>query len=253
MSTESILTMSEVSKRFGGLLAVNDLSLTIGRQQICGLIGPNGAGKTTVFNLITGVHKCTQGSIISESADLTLLKPHEITRMGLARTYQTIRLFNSMTVWEHVVVGQNGLNRGSKKEEHPHTHKRDKGLKHEAGEILHLLGLWEMRDRKASNLAYGTQRKVEIARALATRPKLLLLDEPTAGLNNQETGRLLKMLQRIHELGVTLLIIEHDMKFIMELCDHIFVLNFGQKIAEGTPAQVRINEQVIESYLGREN
>ena len=132
MSTEPILTMLEVSKRFGGLLAVNDLSLMIYREQICGLIGPNGAGKTTVFNLITGVHKCTQGSIVSENSDLTLLKPHAITRMGFARTFQTIRLFNNMTVWEHGLVGQNCLSRSSKKEEHPSGRKREKGLKDEA-------------------------------------------------------------------------------------------------------------------------
>jgi branched-chain amino acid transport system ATP-binding protein len=252
MTTEPILTMSDVSKRFGGLLAVNNLSLTIRKEQICGLIGPNGAGKTTVFNLITGVHTCTTGSIASEGMELTRLKPYAITRAGLARTYQTIRLFKSMTVWEHVLVGQNCLTGSSRKREHPLGRSRQKGLNDEAKGILNLLGLWEMRDRNASNLAYGTQRKVEIARALATRPKLVLLDEPTAGLNNQETGRLLKTLHKIHELGVTLLIIEHDMKVIMEFCDHIFVLNFGQKIAEGTAAQIRTNDQVIESYLGRE-
>jgi branched-chain amino acid transport system ATP-binding protein len=249
---EPILTLSEVSKQFGGLLAVNNLSLTICKEQICGLIGPNGAGKTTVFNLITGVHTCTTGSIVSEGTELTRLKPYAITRMGFARTYQTIRLFKNMTVWEHVLVGQNCLTGSSRKREHPPGPMGEKGLKDEARNILNLLGLWEMGDRKASTLSYGIQRKVEIARALATRPKLLLLDEPTAGLNIQETNDLLKTLHKIHELGVTLLIIEHDMKVIMEFCDHIFVLDFGQKIAEGVAADIRTNEQVIESYLGRE-
>lgn len=252
MSIEPVLTLAGVSKRFGGLLAVNDLSLTIYKGQICGLIGPNGAGKTTVFNLITGVHPCTQGSIVSGRIDLTRLKPYMITRLGFARTFQTIRLFKNMTTWEHVVVGQNCLARSAERGMCPLSQTRERSLKDEVKEILTLLGLWDIRGRRALTLSYGIQRKVEIARALATRPKLLLLDEPTAGLNIQETKDLLKTLHKIHELGITLLIIEHDMKVIMEFCDHIFVLNFGQKIVEGSPAQIRVNEQVIEAYLGRE-
>jgi branched-chain amino acid transport system ATP-binding protein len=252
VSAEPILIMSGVSKHFGGLVAVRDLSLTTCKGRIYGLIGPNGAGKTTVFNLITGVHTCTKGSIVSENTDLTLLKPYAITRIGLARTFQTIRLFKNMTVWEHVLVGQSCLTGSGRKANHPQGHLHKKGLEDEARGILDLLGLWELRERQASTLSYGIQRKVEMARALSTRPKLLLLDEPTAGLNIQETNDLLKRLATIHEKGVTLLIIEHDMKVIMEFCDHIFVLNFGEKIAEGAPAHIRAHEQVIECYLGRE-
>jgi branched-chain amino acid transport system ATP-binding protein len=252
MSGKPILTLTGVSKNFGGLLAVNNLNLNVHKEQICGLIGPNGAGKTTVFNLITGVYPCTKGSILSEEVDLTQLKPYHITRLGLARTFQTIRLFKNMTTWEHVMVGQGFRPRSGTGGILPFNRTRERNLRDEAKEILILLGLWEMRHWKASILPYGIQRKVEIARALALQPKLLLLDEPTAGLNIQETNELLKTLNKIHELGITILIIEHDMRVIMELCDHIFVLNFGQKIAEGTPDQIRVNGQVIEAYLGRE-
>ena len=252
MNGKPVLTLTGVSKNFGGLVAVNNLSLNVHKDQICGLIGPNGAGKTTVFNLITGVYPCTKGSILSEEVDLTRLKPYHITRLGLARTFQTIRLFKNMTTWEHVMVGQGFRPRSDTGGVFLFSRTRERNLKDEAKEILILLGLWEMRHWKASILPYGIQRKVEIARALALRPKLLLLDEPTAGLNIQETNELLKTLNKIHELGMTILVIEHDMRVIMELCDHIFVLNFGQKIAEGTPGQIRVNEQVIEAYLGRE-
>jgi len=252
MSGKPILTLTGVSKNFGGLLAINNLSLKVHKEQICGLIGPNGAGKTTVFNLITGVYPCTKGSILSEGVDLARLKPYHITRSGLARTFQTIRLFKNMTTWEHVMVGQGFRPRSDARGLSLLSRTERRNLRDEAKEILILLGLWEMRQWKASILPYGIQRKVEIARALALRPKLLLLDEPTAGLNIQETKELLKTLNKIHELGITILIIEHDMRVIMELCDHIFVLNFGQKIAEGTPSQIRVNEQVIEAYLGRE-
>jgi branched-chain amino acid transport system ATP-binding protein len=252
MSQEPLLTLTEVDKTFGGLLAVNNLSINIYKGQIYGLIGPNGAGKTTVFNLITGVYPCTKGSIFSESIDLTQLKPHAIIRWGFARTFQTIRLFANMTTLEHVMVGQNFLARSPIGGILPLGSGKERNLREQAKEILILLGLWEVRHQKALILPYGIQRKVEIARALATQPKLLLLDEPTAGLNIQETKDLLKTLNKIHEQGITLLIIEHDMRVIMELCDHIFVLNFGQKIAEGTPDQIRVNEQVIEAYLGKE-
>jgi len=252
MSQEPLLTLTEVDKTFGGLLAVNNLSINIYKGQIYGLIGPNGAGKTTVFNLITGVYPCTKGSIFSESIDLTQLKPHAIIRWGFARTFQTIRLFANMTTLEHVMVGQNFLARSPIGGILPLGSGKERNLREQAKEILILLGLWEVRHQKALILPYGIQRKVEIARALATQPKLLLLDEPTAGLNIQETKDLLKTLNKIHGQGITLLIIEHDMRVIMELCDHIFVLNFGQKIAEGTPDQIRVNEQVIEAYLGKE-
>lgn len=252
MSQEPLLTLTEVDKTFGGLLAVNNLSINIYKGQIYGLIGPNGAGKTTVFNLITGVYPCTKGSIFSESIELTQLKPHAIIRWGFARTFQTIRLFANMTTLEHVMVGQNFLARSPIGGILPLGSGKERNLREQAKEILILLGLWEVRHQKALILPYGIQRKVEIARALATQPKLLLLDEPTAGLNIQETKDLLKTLNKIHEQGITLLIIEHDMRVIMELCDHIFVLNFGQKIAEGTPDQIRVNEQVIEAYLGKE-
>ncbi len=252
MSAPPILSLESVHKNFGGLQAVLNLSLQVQERQICGLIGPNGAGKTTVFNLITGVYPCSRGSIHAGETGLTRLKPHQIVRLGVARTFQTIRLFQNLTTWEHVLVGQNVPARLSREGRFSAGRVQKKDLKEEAERILHLLGLWEVRSGKASNLPYGIQRKVEIARALAPRPRLLLLDEPAAGLNIQETEDLLKTLHKIGEMGITLLIIEHDMRVIMEICHHIFVLNFGQKIAEGAPGQIRANEQVIEAYLGRE-
>lgn len=252
MSGEPILMLYSVHKSFGGVEAVRDLTLSICAGHIYGLIGPNGAGKTTVFNLITGVYPCDLGSIRMADKELTQLKPHQIVRLGLARTFQTIRLFANLTTWEHVRVGQSQSTRPGGRGIFSLDRAHKKRLKEEAHRILDLLGLWEVRFRKASTLPYGIQRKVEIARALGMGPKLLLLDEPAAGLNIQETEDLLKTLGKIYELGITLLIIEHDMRVIMGLCRHIFVLNFGQKIAEGTPDQIRVNEQVIEAYLGKE-
>jgi branched-chain amino acid transport system ATP-binding protein len=244
--------VKSVYKNFGGLQAVQDLSFNVLPGQVCGLIGPNGAGKTTVFNLITGVYPCSRGSIQFGEMELTRLKPHQIVRRGVARTFQTIRLFQNLTTWEHVLVGQNVPARLSRQGTFSAVGTRKQNLKEDAERILNLLGLWEVRSWKASNLPYGIQRKVEIARALATRPRLLLLDEPAAGLNIQETADLQKTLHKIRGMGLTLLVIEHDMRVIMGVCDFIFVLNFGQKIAEGAPGQIRANEQVIEAYLGRE-
>jgi branched-chain amino acid transport system ATP-binding protein len=249
---EPILSVNSVQKNFGGLQAVQNLSLQVLPGQVCGLIGPNGAGKTTVFNLITGVYPCSRGSIQFGDIELTRLKPYQIVRRGVARTFQTIRLFQNLTTWEHVLVGQNVPARLSRQGTFSAGATQKTSLKEEAEKILNLLGLWEVRSWKASNLPYGIQRKVEIARALATRPRLLLLDEPAAGLNIQETADLQKTLHKIRGMGLTLLVIEHDMRVIMGVCDFIFVLNFGQKIAEGTPGQIRANEQVIEAYLGRE-
>ncbi len=252
MNRTPLLSVNHVSKSFGGVLAVNELSLDLWQGGIYGLIGPNGAGKTTVFNLITGVYPCDRGTIVFEDKDLASLKPHRITRLGIARTFQTIRLFPNLSTWEHVLVGQNFHARSSLGNRTVGGRAREKGLKEEAEEILGLLKLWDVRGRRAATLPYGIQRKVEIARALATRPKVLLLDEPAAGLNIQETEDLLMTLSEIHRRGLTLLIIEHDMRVIMGLCDRIFVLNFGQKIAEGTPDEIRKDEGVLEAYLGRE-
>ena len=252
MKESSLLTLKGANKKFGGLLAVDNLSLKISKGHIYGLIGPNGAGKTTVFNLITGVYPCTSGSILLEDVDLALLRPYRIARLGISRTFQTIRLFPSMSTWEHVLIGQNFLSRSRIGAILPIRRKQEIALRVQAEEGLRLLGLWEMREQKAVALPYGSQRKVEIARAIAARPKLLLLDEPSAGMNVRETEDLLNVISKIRDLGITILVIEHDMRVVMGICDHIVVLNFGRKIAEGTPIEIRHNEEVLEAYLGKE-
>jgi branched-chain amino acid transport system ATP-binding protein len=252
LKESQLLTLRKVTKNFGGLRAVNDLSLDVSKGYIYGLIGPNGAGKTTVFNLITGVYPCNSGDIVLEDVAVTALKSYRIARLGISRTFQTIRLFPSMTTWENVLIGQNYLSKSGIRGILPILRSQEMQLRRQAEEALNVLGLWEMRDRKAVTLPYGSQRKVEIARAIAAQPKLLLLDEPTAGMNIRETKDLLGVLSKIHDLGITILVIEHDMRVVMGICDHIFVLNFGQKIAEGTPAEIRKNEEVLEAYLGKE-
>jgi len=246
--TEPILSLDRVQKNFGGLMAVDDLTMNILPGQICGLIGPNGAGKTTVFNLITGVHRAVHGSIRLGGEEITFTKPYQITRLGIARTFQTIRLFPNLSTMEHVLVAQNC----------PAQHRpqdRDASQQTPQDEVrglLRLFGLWEVRNQKAVTLPYGSQRKVEMARALSTRPRLLLLDEPVAGMNHRESEELLAIISKIRELGITVLVIDHDMKFVMGLCDYLFVLDFGRKIAEGTPEEIRRDECVLEAYLGKE-
>jgi branched-chain amino acid transport system ATP-binding protein len=246
--TEPILSLERVRKNFGGLMAVDELTMSILPGQICGLIGPNGAGKTTVFNLITGVHRPAQGAIHLGGEEITFAKPYRITRLGIARTFQTIRLFPNLSTMEHVLVAQNC----------PAQHRpQDRDASRQASRdgvrgLLTLFGLWEVRNQKAITLPYGSQRKVEMARALATRPRLLLLDEPVAGMNHRESEELLEIISKIRDLGITVLVIDHDMKFVMGLCDYLFVLDFGRKIAEGTPEEIRRDECVLEAYLGKE-
>jgi branched-chain amino acid transport system ATP-binding protein len=254
--TDNILEAHGITKQFGGLTAVNNVDFTIPRGGIVSLIGPNGAGKTTFFNMITGLYTPTAGEFVFNGQKLTGLKPHQVTALGIGRTFQNIRLFANMTALENVLVGQHarlhagllGILARTPQVKAEEAAAREKGL-----ELLDYVGLGRRRANDlAKNLPYGDQRRLEIARALATAPLLLLLDEPTAGMNPQETAELTRLIRRIRdELGVTVLLIEHDMKVVMDISERITVLDHGAKIAEGSPEDVRTNEQVIEAYLGK--
>ena len=256
MSDARILEVDALTLRFGGLTALDNVSLDIKEGEILGLIGPNGAGKTTCFNAITGVYKPTTGTIRFKGESLAGKKRFEITKFGIARTFQNIRLFPTMTALENVLIGADAQ----------HTtgifsalfrlpkHRREEAEGHRrAMELLHFMGLAKKADELAANLSYGDQRRLEIARAMATQPKLICLDEPAAGFNPQEKRVLMDLIRKVRDQGFTVLLIEHDMRLVMGVTDRIVVLEFGKKIAEGTPAEIRDNPAVIAAYLGVED
>ncbi|MFC0190286.1 ABC transporter ATP-binding protein [Fictibacillus aquaticus] len=251
----SILAVSNLTKKFGGLTAVNGVDITVQKESITAVIGPNGAGKTTFFNLVTGVYQPDNGNVQLGSTSLVGLKPHEISRHGIARTFQNIRLFSNITVLENVMVGLHNHLKGGifgTLLQTPSVRREEKRAKEEAYEWLEYVGLGSLLNEEAKNLPYGAQRRLEIARALATKPKLLLLDEPAAGMNPRETRELTEFIHRMREeLNLTIVLIEHDMKLVMEISEQIFVLDHGVKIAEGKPEEIRNNVNVIEAYLGK--
>ncbi|MEA4973809.1 MAG: ABC transporter ATP-binding protein [Candidatus Metalachnospira sp.] len=252
---ENILEVSQLTQRFGGLVALSDINIKIHPQEIVGIIGPNGAGKSTLFNVVTGIYTPTEGKIELDGTDISGWKPYKITEKGFSRTFQNIRLFKKMTVLDNVIMGMHCRRKAGlaqiifstkgKKEEEKLCRKR-------AEELLKIMGLEDLKFAMPDSLPYGAQRKLEIARAMATGPKMLMLDEPAAGMNENETAELLGIVKELKNMGYTILLIEHDMKFVMNICERIYVLDHGEMIADGTPGEIRKNPLVLKAYLGSE-
>lgn len=249
------LEIERLTMQFGGLVAVNDVSLNVKQGRIHGLIGPNGSGKTTIFNMVSGYYKPTKGNIVFNNKSIGGLPAHQITALGFARTFQNLRLFSSMTVLDNVLVGMGYRSKTGLVQEMVNPFavwREEKQFRKRAFELMDLLGVADYADELATSLPYGHQRRVEVARALATEPQMVLLDEPAAGLNETETDELRQTLLKIRESGITIFLVEHDMKLVMSVCDLISVLDYGKKIAEGTGQVISKDPVVVEAYLGKE-
>ncbi len=250
-----MLEVSGITQIFGGVTALKDVSFQVRKGDITGVIGPNGAGKTTLFNIISGIYTQTSGTITLDGKDVSGAPPEQLARLGMVRTFQNIELFSAMTVRENIMVGRHtrsssGLLACSLKM--PWVLREEKRIRAEAEKWMEFTGISDLADVSAGNLPFGKGRLLEIARALAVEPRIILMDEPAAGLNSQETLALAQLIRRIREMGITVVLVEHDMELVMDICDRIVVLNLGMKLAEGTPREIQENPEVIAAYLGEE-